>query len=65
MRLVRNPCTILFADDIVSCGHSRLQGWENPEGWRYAQERRAMKVSQVKRQHIVNVKDPGAAVDMR
>lgn len=38
MRLDRNPCSILFADDIVSCVESRLQGRENPEGWRYGEE---------------------------
>lgn len=38
MRLVRNPCTVLLADDIVSCVDSRLWGRENPEGWRYGEE---------------------------
>ncbi|KAK3518224.1 hypothetical protein QTP70_033929, partial [Hemibagrus guttatus] len=39
------PCTMMFANDIVICSESREQVEENPERWRFALERRGMKVS--------------------
>ena len=39
------PWTMMFADDIVICGESRMQVEESLEQWRYALERRGMKVS--------------------
>ncbi|KAK3572429.1 hypothetical protein QTP86_032648 [Hemibagrus guttatus] len=42
-----SPCTIMFADDIVICSESREQVEENLERWRFALERRGMKVSRI------------------
>ncbi|MCJ8736308.1 hypothetical protein PDJAM_G00258080 [Pangasius djambal] len=40
-----SPYTMMFADDIVICSESREQVEENLERWRFALERRGMKVS--------------------
>ncbi|KAK3512400.1 hypothetical protein QTP70_008742 [Hemibagrus guttatus] len=40
-----SPWTMMFADDIVICSESRGQVEENLERWRFALERRGMKVS--------------------
>ncbi|KAK3517688.1 hypothetical protein QTP70_015678, partial [Hemibagrus guttatus] len=40
-----SPWTLMFADDIVICSESREQVEENLERWRFALERRGMKVS--------------------
>ncbi|KAK3536514.1 hypothetical protein QTP86_013837 [Hemibagrus guttatus] len=40
-----SPCTMMFADGIVICSESREQVEENLERWRFALERRGMKVS--------------------
>ncbi|KAK3528293.1 hypothetical protein QTP86_030755, partial [Hemibagrus guttatus] len=40
-----SPWTMMFADDIVICSESREQVEENLEMWRFALERRGMKVS--------------------
>ncbi|KAK3553015.1 hypothetical protein QTP86_031159, partial [Hemibagrus guttatus] len=40
-----SPWTMMFADDIVICSVSREQVEENLERWRFALERRGMKVS--------------------
>ncbi|KAK3572644.1 hypothetical protein QTP86_001135 [Hemibagrus guttatus] len=42
-----SPWTMMFADDIVICSESREQVEENLERWRFALERRGMKVSHV------------------
>ncbi|KAK3544907.1 hypothetical protein QTP86_029244, partial [Hemibagrus guttatus] len=42
-----SPWTMMFADDIVICSESREQVEENPERWRFALERRGMKVSRI------------------
>ncbi|KAK3566480.1 hypothetical protein QTP86_034056, partial [Hemibagrus guttatus] len=40
-----SPWTMMFPDDIVICSESREQVEENLEKWRFALERRGMKVS--------------------
>ncbi|KAK3511792.1 hypothetical protein QTP70_023190 [Hemibagrus guttatus] len=40
-----SPWTMMFADDIVICSESREQVEENLERWRFALERRGMKVT--------------------
>ncbi|KAK3525112.1 hypothetical protein QTP86_016485, partial [Hemibagrus guttatus] len=40
-----SPWTMMFADDIVICSESREQVEENLERWRFALDRRGMKVS--------------------
>ncbi|KAK3557345.1 hypothetical protein QTP70_026575 [Hemibagrus guttatus] len=42
-----SPWTMMFADDIVICNESRKQVEENLERWRFALERRGMKVSHI------------------
>ncbi|KAK3530122.1 hypothetical protein QTP86_014798 [Hemibagrus guttatus] len=42
-----SPWTMMFADDIVICSESREQVRENLERWRFALERRGMKVSRI------------------
>ena len=44
------PWTILFADDIVICGETREE--VEPECWRYALERRGMKVCRSKTEYL-------------
>ncbi|KAK3532157.1 hypothetical protein QTP86_009027 [Hemibagrus guttatus] len=43
-----SPWTMMFADDIVICSESMEQVEENLERWRFALERRGMKVSRSK-----------------
>ncbi|KAK3519797.1 hypothetical protein QTP70_004955 [Hemibagrus guttatus] len=42
-----SPWTMMFADDIVICSESREQVEENLERWRFALERRGMKVTRI------------------
>ena len=42
------PCTMLFADDIVICKETREKVVRRLESWRYALERKGMKVSRSK-----------------
>lgn len=47
-----SPWTMFFADDIVICSESRQQLEENLERWRFALQRRGMKVSRSKTEYM-------------
>ena len=47
-----SPLTMMFEDDIVICGQSRQQDEANLERWRYALERKEMKVSTSKTEYM-------------
>ena len=54
---------MMFADDIVPCGESREQAEESLEQWRYALERRGMKVSRSKTEYMcLNERENGGTV---
>ena len=46
------PWTMLFADDIVICKETREEAEQRLECWRYALERRGMKVSRSKTEYL-------------
>ena len=46
------PWTMLFADDIVTCKKTREEVERRLECWRYALERRGMKVSKSKTKYL-------------
>ena len=46
------PWTMMFADDIVICSESKEQVEEKLESWRYASERRGMKVNRRKTEYV-------------
>ncbi|KAK3513152.1 hypothetical protein QTP70_007486 [Hemibagrus guttatus] len=61
-----SPYTMMFADDIVICSESREQVEENLERWRFALERRGMKVSGSKTEYMcVNEREGSGTVRLQ
>ncbi|KAK3512420.1 hypothetical protein QTP70_009842 [Hemibagrus guttatus] len=61
-----SPWTMMFADDIVICSKSREQAEENLERWRFALERRGMKVSRSKTEYMcVNEREGSGTVRLQ
>ena len=57
---------MIFADDIVISSEGRQQPEENLEGWRFALERRGMKVSHSKTQYMcVNDRETSGIVRLQ
>ena len=61
-----SPWTMMFADDIVICSERREQVEEKQEWWRFALERRGMKVSRSNMEYMcVNERDPSGRVRLQ
>ena len=59
------PWTMLFADDIVICQETKEEVEQRLECWRYALERRGMKVSRSKTEYLcINQKNDKETVKM-
>ena len=57
---------MMFADVIVICSESREQVEENLEGWRYALERRGMKVNNRNKEYMcVYERNPSGTVRLQ
>ena len=60
------PRTMMYADDIVICSESKEQVEETLESWRYALERRGMKVNRRKTEYMcVNESQVNGTVRMQ
>ncbi|KAK3529954.1 hypothetical protein QTP86_009339 [Hemibagrus guttatus] len=61
-----SPWTMMFADYIVICSESREQVEENLERWRFALERKGMKVSRSKTEYMcVNEREGSGTVRLQ
>ncbi|KAK3535012.1 hypothetical protein QTP70_001970 [Hemibagrus guttatus] len=61
-----SPLTMMFADDILICSESREQVEVNLEMWRFALERRGMKVSRSKTEYMcVNEREGSGTVRLQ